>query len=235
MSHHVAKQNESVYRYRVTYEVLGRLRFLSHKELMRAMIRAFRRARVPLAYSHGYHPHPLFSFGPPRPVGMAGTAEQLDVRCTAAVQPSELQQRVNAQCPPGLALVAVAIISPTAPAIAAQVTSATYTCTWPHDAPSPEAAIEELLAQPEILCSRVRGTGARCIDLRAGIFAVRWEPPVLQMQLAVQPTCYVRPYDVLAVLTGWPDEIIRRVVITRTGFHYRAGATSEQHGTRNLN
>jgi len=221
--------------YRVTYHIVGRLRFLSHKELMRVMVRAFRRARVPVAYSQGYHPHPLFSFGPPRPVGMAGMAEQLDVRCTAAVEPAELAKAVNAESPRGLAVVAVAPLARPAAAITASVCSASYECEWPAAEAPPGAAIAALLARREIRCSRTTGCGLRSNDIRAGIYDLRWNAPRLQMRLALTPECYVRPQDVLAALTGWPDERIRRIVLTRTGFHCygETGATPEQHATRN--
>lgn len=219
-------------RYRVVYQVLGRLRFLSHKELMRAMIRAFRRARIPVAYSQGYHPHPLFSFGPPRSVGMAGTAEQLDVRCTAALSPRELTQAVNESCPEGLRIISAREIGLGAPAISAVVTAATYECEWPEGEEAPEAAVEQLLARGEVVVSRSTGTGSRESEIRRGILELGWEAPRLRMRLSMEPERYVRPQEVLAVLTGWPDEIIRRVVITRTGFEMKAGATPEEYGAR---
>lgn len=219
--------------YRITYQILGRLRFLSHKELMRVIVRVFRRARVPVAYSQGYHPHPLFSFGPPRPVGMAGIAEQMDVRCTAAIEPVQLAQEVNAASPHGLAVVAVAPLTRPAAAITASVSAATYECEWPRAAVPPGDAIEALLARREIVCSRTTGRGTRMSDIRPGIYELRWNAPVLQMRLALTPTCYVRPQDVLAALTGWPDDTIRRITLTRTGFQMETGATPEQHATRN--
>jgi len=202
---------------------------------MRAMVRAFRRARVPVAYSQGYHPHPLFSFGPPRPVGMAGIAEQLDVRCTAAIEPAELAARVNAESPRGLAVVAVTPLARPAAAITATVCSASYECEWPAGEAPPCAAIAAVLARREVMCSRTTGRGTRTSDIRAGIYDLRWNAPRLEMRLALTSECYVRPQDVLAALTGWPDEIIRRIALTRTGFHFygETGATLEQHATRN--
>ncbi len=196
------------------------------------MVRAFRRARVPLAYSQGYHPHPLFSFGPPRPVGMAGMAEQLDVRCETPGEPAALAQAVNAECPPGLAVVAVAPLTRPAPAITASVSSASYHCEWPAEHAPPGAAIAALLARRQIVCSRSTGSGTRTSDIRPGIYDLRWTAPILSMRLALTPTCYVRPQDVLAELTGWPDEAIRRIALTRTGFIFDAGPTPEHHATR---
>ncbi|MCK7502832.1 MAG: DUF2344 domain-containing protein [Desulfobacterales bacterium] len=41
---------------------------------MVAILRALRRAGVPLDFSRGFNPKPKVSFGPPLPVGVAGEA-----------------------------------------------------------------------------------------------------------------------------------------------------------------
>ncbi len=49
---------------RIIYEFgkKGRLRFISHLDLQRFMMRALRRTDLPVAYSHGFNPHPQMSF-----------------------------------------------------------------------------------------------------------------------------------------------------------------------------
>ncbi|MBI5050095.1 MAG: TIGR03960 family B12-binding radical SAM protein, partial [Nitrospirae bacterium] len=54
---------------RVIYSKTGALKYLSHLEVMRALLRAIRRADIPLVYTKGFHPHPKVSFGPALPVG----------------------------------------------------------------------------------------------------------------------------------------------------------------------
>ncbi len=51
-------------RVRVRYAKLGRLVALSHLETMHSLLRAFRRAGLPMAYSQGYHPKPKISVRP---------------------------------------------------------------------------------------------------------------------------------------------------------------------------
>jgi radical SAM-linked protein len=222
--------------YRITYQIVGRLRFLSHKELLRMLVRACRRARVPLAYSQGYHPHPLLSFGPPRPVGMAGTAEHVDIKLTTAYDPPALMAVLNAQMPRGAQVVAAQPCAPGTPAISAAVRCATYTCTWPATVAAPAAAIAALLARTALPVTRTRGAATQVVDVRPGIFELHWAPPALQFKLALAPALYVRPQEVLALLTGWSDTDIRRITITRTGMASSptpAGASAERYGTRN--
>jgi len=64
---------------RVRFSKTGELRYLSHLEVMTALLRAIRRAKVPLTYSKGMHPHPKISFGPALPVGVEGTNEYFDI------------------------------------------------------------------------------------------------------------------------------------------------------------
>jgi len=97
----------SEYKFRFFYKIVGRLKFLSHKELMRVIVRAFRRAQISLAYSHGYHPHPLLSFGPSLPVGMAGLSELFDVRLTKDWSTSQLEKKFSSCLPLGMELVKI--------------------------------------------------------------------------------------------------------------------------------
>jgi radical SAM family uncharacterized protein/radical SAM-linked protein len=90
------------YRYRGRFSKTGRLRFLSHLDLYRLLIRALRRARVGLVYSQGFSPKPRVAFGPALPVGVASEAEYVDFDCHARVDAEELTQRVNRALPDGV-------------------------------------------------------------------------------------------------------------------------------------
>jgi radical SAM-linked protein len=225
---------QDIHRYRVTYGITGRLRFLSHKELMRVMSRAMRRAQAPLAYSQGYHPHPLMSFGPPRPVGMAGTDEQLDVRLTDSWPAARLASSVNAQVPPGIAIVAAAAVARSVPAISAAVTWARYEVTWPTPESFPDEAMRALLRAVTLPYERRRARATTTVDLRPGIYSLSWTPPRCVLHLALSPTRHVRPQEVLALMTEWTDEALRRLVVTRTGLYTSpdGDGSQEEYGTR---
>ncbi len=92
---------ESV-RIRVEYSKTGKARYLSHLELMTAIIRAFRRAGLPLTYSGGYHPSPKISLGPAIGVGVAGLKEYLDVEMTPPVRKESFLDALNRVLPAGI-------------------------------------------------------------------------------------------------------------------------------------
>ncbi len=229
-------QSISEYKFRVFYQVTGRLQFLSHKELMRVIVRVLRRARLPLAYSHGYHPHPLLSFGPSLPVGMAGKAEQLDVRLTEPWLSLKIKELISKHLPDGMEIIKVSSIPLKEPSITSAVRSATYEIEWLKTSDSPDNSIAAILSRDKIILQRVTGKGNKEIDLRPGIYDIQWQPPKLKMHLAFSPTMYIRPGEVLAKMTGWENDTIKRISITRTGLMNSpkdTGITQRKNGTRN--
>jgi radical SAM family uncharacterized protein/radical SAM-linked protein len=96
------EQAEATYKYRLKYVKGREARFLSHLEIVNAIYRACRRARLPLEYSKGFHPHPKMSFSQALPVGVESLEEQMDITLKSYVAPDELTDRLNVELPPGL-------------------------------------------------------------------------------------------------------------------------------------
>ncbi len=65
---------------RFRYSKLGKIRFTSQRDVARMWERAFRRVRLPVAWSAGFSPRPLLSFGLALPTGAESLGEYLDVR-----------------------------------------------------------------------------------------------------------------------------------------------------------
>lgn len=63
--------------YLLNFQKRDKARFLSHLDMARLFIRAFRRAKLPLKFSEGFHAHPKVRFSPPLSVGV----ESLDEFC----------------------------------------------------------------------------------------------------------------------------------------------------------
>ena len=84
-----------VRRFRCHLTKFGPARFLGHLEFSQAIIRAFRRAEIPLVFSQGFHPLPRVAFGPPLPVGTESWAEYLDFHVQGKFWPEEGLVRLN--------------------------------------------------------------------------------------------------------------------------------------------
>ena len=86
---------------RVEFSKTGRLKYLSHLELVTLLHRAMRRASFPLEYSKGFHPSPKISFGPPLSVGVAGLCEYFDMEVTPPFDLIVNKRKLNSMLPDG--------------------------------------------------------------------------------------------------------------------------------------
>lgn len=93
--------DESV-RIRVEYSKTDKARYLSHLELMTAIVRALRRAGFQLKYSGGFHPSPKVSLGPALGVGIAGIKEYLDIEMTPPFSKESFLETLNSVLPEGI-------------------------------------------------------------------------------------------------------------------------------------
>ncbi|MDR2075935.1 MAG: TIGR03960 family B12-binding radical SAM protein [Desulfovibrio sp.] len=76
--------------------------FLSQLEIQSIITRALRRAGLPLAFSRGFHPLPLISFGRALPVGVASEEEWLSVYLRAPHPQDGLAESLNRRLPAGI-------------------------------------------------------------------------------------------------------------------------------------
>ncbi len=96
---------DKAYRLRFRFSKTGDARLLSHLELINALLRAARRAALPLAYSQGFHPLPRLSFASSLPVGLESEDEVMDMELKAErgkIHPSEALSRLKMQSPNGI-------------------------------------------------------------------------------------------------------------------------------------
>ena len=91
-----------VIRYRISYAKTGPARVFGHLELANIMFRAFRRAKIPVAFSAGFHPKPKISFDDPLPVGMESLHETCVVSARPVFSTRQMMDRLNQALPEGL-------------------------------------------------------------------------------------------------------------------------------------
>jgi len=91
----------------IRYIRKGKAAYLSQLEVQHIFDRALRRANLPLAFSQGFHPLPLMSFGRALPVGVASENEWFSVYLR---EPSPLKkslEALNALLPKGLRVTSI--------------------------------------------------------------------------------------------------------------------------------
>jgi len=139
-----------LYRYRVAFAKRGLSRYLSHLELSRLLQRAGNRAKWPIAYSGGFHPHPKVSLGPSLPTGVGGERETFDVDLTERVEPAALGDSLNEHLHDGFEIVDVARIDAKVAKIEADVDGFEYRASF-----DPET-VDRLFGSVEGLVERIR-------------------------------------------------------------------------------
>ena len=92
---------------RVWFSKHGRIKYVSHLDIMRCMTRAVRRADIPLWYTEGFNPHPYLNFLQPMPLGVEGVNEPLDIRIEGEISDKEIMDKLNAVLPVGIEITKV--------------------------------------------------------------------------------------------------------------------------------
>ncbi|OAA28802.1 radical SAM-linked protein [Frankia sp. EI5c] len=194
-----------VARIRVRFAKRGRLRFLSHRDIARAFERALRRARLPVALSAGFSPHPRLSWVGAAPTGAASEAEYVEIAFSAPVIPEQVREALDAALPPGLDVVRCA--SAEGRPLPDRIDASRWQVRLPGVSKAQlEVAIPALMARDSLTVERVIKDGRREIDVRgAVVWAVcRAENDTCAILDVVvrHTTPAVRPDDVLTALSA---------------------------------
>ena len=92
---------------RIWFKKMGMSRHVSHLDLMRAMSRTLRRAKVPLWYTEGYNPHPYMTFALPLSLGMESLCESMDIRIEGESTNEDIFEMLKGSMPPGIDIISV--------------------------------------------------------------------------------------------------------------------------------
>lgn len=91
-----------MYRVNFRFAKKGRMRFISHLDLMRLFTRAFRRADFPLKITEGFNPHPKFSIKRALKLGLESENEEATVVLKEVIKAQEFEERLQKQLPEGI-------------------------------------------------------------------------------------------------------------------------------------
>lgn len=94
----------AVAKYSVTYEKTEVIKFVSHLELLNAILRTLVRTKMPLAQTEGFNPHPKVAFSPALPVGVSSVCEVFEFELTKNISEAEALEALKVKLPPGLVL-----------------------------------------------------------------------------------------------------------------------------------
>lgn len=90
--------------FKLTYAKIGKAKYFAHLELVNMIIRALRRAGIPVKYSEGFHPMPKISFDDPLPVGIESLNEHFFITVPGHVDAQAILSRLGPELPEGIEL-----------------------------------------------------------------------------------------------------------------------------------
>ena len=199
---------------RARFTKTGRLRYLSHRELMTHMTRALRRAGISLEYSKGFNPAPRVAFGPPLSVGVAGLREYFDMEVLPGTELKAMLERINACLTPECRLLALAAIGPKEPSLQAFVKKYVYEVKCGSDGP---AMAVEFMGRQGVEVQRK----GKVVQIRPMVESAEPSgPDTVRLVLLDLPERNVRLDEVVTEMFGRPAsefEITRTAVLGRPG------------------
>ncbi|MDH4027330.1 MAG: TIGR03960 family B12-binding radical SAM protein [Nitrospirota bacterium] len=199
-------------RLRVRFSKTGAMRCLSHHELMTAIIRAVRRADIPVAYSSGFHPHPKVSFGPPLATGVEGMSEFFDIELSALIKPDVFMGMLNPGLPEGLEVHEAEMVTGKAKSLSDLFSFYKYEI---EIAPAMEEHINTFMNKNSCPVAREE----RSVDIRPMVAEAEVKDGILRLVVSDTEAAKARLHEILKEMLQAGAEEVQALMIKRTGLY----------------
>ena len=190
----------------------GRIRFVSHLDLQRFLMRALNRTCLPIAFSKGFNPHPLMSIAGALAMGYESDYEVFEVRIEGTIDRQTALETMRAALPPDMPIKRVIFRDDSFPAMMSLVKMADYTI-------SPESNFEALKQAAHAFnamdtCMGIRKTksGEREVDVRKLCIALAAEEGALRARLMLTEQDTLKPdllMNTLSAIAGIETPVYR--------------------------
>ncbi|NLG87360.1 MAG: DUF2344 domain-containing protein [Firmicutes bacterium] len=155
------------------------VRFISHLDLVGAVEKAVRRAKLPVALSEGFTPRLKISFASALALGATSEGEYADFELSEPLAAGEFSQRLNKELPPGIRILAAQPVADNSPALMAKVVAASYQVegmVTNADEVSLASSWDKFLQQPEIIITKTTKRKTDQVDIRPLIIKAQFYP-----------------------------------------------------------
>ncbi|SNB47846.1 TIGR03960 family B12-binding radical SAM protein [Geobacter sp. DSM 9736] len=185
-------------RVRLRFTKTGRMRYLSHLEMIALFGRAVSRADIPVMFSQGFHPHPKFSFATALSVGVESYAEYMDMEVAAGFPPQLVMQGLNDVLPEGVMVAEAEEIPLRAQSLSVIINAVRYKVTLPpHLAAGLPGQAARFLSLDSCSYRREKKGKTQEFDLRHELVELKASGPVLEMVVRRG-----KPVEYAAAVTG---------------------------------
>lgn len=171
-----------------------RLRFISHLDLQRFFQRALNRTGLPIAWTQGFNPHPILSFGSALALGWTSEYEILDVKLSVPMGRKRTEEAMRAALPVDLPVLEVRMVDDRHPAPMAMVRASDYEIALSGEtAAATLDAAEEFLRRESVMAMRKTKSGEREVDVRPMALSLKREGDVLSARLMLTEKDTLKP------------------------------------------
>jgi radical SAM-linked protein len=197
------------------YSKTGPAKYFGHLELKNIIIRAFKRAGIPLRYSEGFHPQPKVSFQDALPIGLESESEDMVLQVATGMDAGLIANRLNDQLPAGIEILdcrpatAKVLRPPTAATIRYEIILA--------DGAFEPAELDAFMGHPNptITISRPKGR-LKKIEIKDILVDISLPGPnQLYLTLASVPGKTLRPAELIAFVFSLPEEQLKQARIVK--------------------
>ena len=180
-----------------------RLRFISHLDLQRFFQRAVNRTGLPIAYSQGFNPHPIMSFGSALALGWTSEYEVIDIKLSAPMGRKRTEDAVRAALPEDLPVYEARMVDDRHAAPMALVRMADYKVTLTGEAaPRVIERIPAFMALERFETLKKTKSGEKAIDARAMVVGLAPLEDGFTARLMLTERESMKPDQLINILSG---------------------------------
>lgn len=196
-----------------------RLRFISHLDLQRFFQRAVNRTGLPIAWSQGFNPHPVMSFGSALALGWTSEYEVIDIKLSAPMGRGRTEEAIRAALPEDLPVLEVRMIDDRHPAPMALVKMADYIVRLEgEDAPAVLAQIPAFMEKDEVLAVKKTKSGEKQINARPLVIGLEPSEDGFRARLMLTERESIKPDLLVKLLSDMagvepPESRIHRLML----------------------
>jgi len=196
----------NIFSYRVRFTKTGRMRFLSHHDLMRLFERALRRTGLELRMTEGYNPHPVIAFPTALGLGIESLDEVLEFELTRWTAPKQIEKLLGEQLPEGVGIASAEAFDRKQRLAVSYVE---YEATCPGQAEGLVPRIQAFLALKECPVERVSDKGSKTVEIRQYVMALEAEGELVYLRIRITDQGTAKPEEVLRSVGLKTDGTIR--------------------------
>ena len=183
------------------------LRYVSHLDYANLFLRAFDRAKLPMAYSEGFNPHMKVAFASALSLGVTSASEYMDFELTKPLCQPEIFDRLQKELPPGAKLLKLCEIKGKHKALMSEADEAVYTLRVPFAGTEAEAksSLAAYNQAETAVWHRVTPKKTRDIEtkqyMKKPVEAVLEDGELkLKMDITITQSGSVKPLEVLSLI-----------------------------------